>query len=202
VTGPRRRSTSPATLGLAVALAVSAATATEPAVTDPVDAFVHGYDPSNDDFFIHAPERTVLLRLRLDLDADGVPDLAVSEGSIWGQAGGPWLIFLGEPDGRYTYVGELFFSPATLAVQPVAPGTAELTSFERFSASGGRVVIRRLSRAGIAPVRDFELDRERDADRETYRSLFPGPGPRAESCRLLDYRRDPVGCWQPGIRIE
>jgi hypothetical protein len=176
--------------------------AQEKPLADPVDAFVLGYDPSNGDFFIHEPERAVLLRLRLDFNNDGIMDLAVSEGSIRGQAGGPWLIFLGDRDGRYTYAGELFFYPTTFAVRPVTPGTAEVTTFERMSASGGRVAIYRISQAGITLIREYALEDVPGADRERYRALFPPPGPQAESCRLMDYRRDKPHCWRPGVRLE
>ena len=40
---------------------------------DPVKAFVEGYDPSGNDFLANVPERTVLLRIRTDLDGDGRP---------------------------------------------------------------------------------------------------------------------------------
>ncbi len=178
------------------------AVAAEPPLTDPVDAFVKGYDPSHGDFFIHEPERTVLLRLRLDFDNDGIADLAVSEGSIWGQAGGPWLIFLGGRDGRYTYVGELFFYPTTLAIRPVSPGVAEVTTFERTSASGGHLVVSRISRAVITPLREEILHDVQGADRDRYRALFPTVRPEAESCRLVEYRRDAARCWRPGVRLE
>ena len=42
---------------------------------------MEGYDPSGNDFFANVPERTVLLRIRADLDNDGIEDLALSESS-------------------------------------------------------------------------------------------------------------------------
>jgi hypothetical protein len=177
-------------------------TAGERPVADPMDAFVNGYDPSGGDFFIHEPERTVLLRLRADFNNDGIADLAVSEGSIWGQAGGPWLIFLGDRRGTYTYVGALFFYPAALVIRPAERGTAEVTAFVRDSAVSGHVVVSRVSVAGITGVRDRALQDIDGADRDAYRAVFGGTAIQAESCRLTEYRRDTVHCWRVGVRLE
>ena len=59
-------------------------------LTDPTQAFVEGYDPSGNDFLANVPKRTVLLRIRADFDNDGVKDLALSDSSTWGNAGGQW----------------------------------------------------------------------------------------------------------------
>ena len=45
----------------------------------------------------------MLLRIRDDLDGDGVADLALSESSTWGNAGGQWLLFRGELGSGYPY---------------------------------------------------------------------------------------------------
>jgi len=103
--------------GLLLVLAAAAAPAAE-RIADPTREFVGGYDPSQNDFFANTPERTVLLRIRDDLDGDGVADLALSESSTWGQAGGQWLLFRGEAGGGYVYWGSLFFSPGSVAIGP------------------------------------------------------------------------------------
>src|SRR5207248_1913061 len=59
--------------GVLLAFAAAGAPAAE-RVADPTRAFVDGYDPSQNDFFANTPERTVLLRIRDDLDGDGVAD--------------------------------------------------------------------------------------------------------------------------------
>ena len=101
--------------GVLLAFAAVGAPAAE-RVADPTREFVDGYDPSQNDFFANTPERTVLLRIRDDLDGDGVADLALSESSTWGNAGGQWLLFRGEPGGGYAYWGTLFFSPGSAAI--------------------------------------------------------------------------------------
>ena len=101
-----------ARLAALLALVATMAAAAE-RVDNPIQAFVEGYDPSGSDFLANVPERTVLLRVRADLDGDGRPDLAVSDSSTWGNAGGQWLLFHGQPDGAYTYWGTLFFAPGT-----------------------------------------------------------------------------------------
>jgi hypothetical protein len=69
-----------------LAFAAAGAPAAE-RVADPTREFVDGYDPSQNDFFANTPERTVLLRIRDDLDGDGVADLALSESSTWATPG-------------------------------------------------------------------------------------------------------------------
>ncbi|HET8532151.1 MAG TPA: hypothetical protein VFO08_13455 [Methylomirabilota bacterium] len=80
-------------------------------LADPTRAFVEGYDPSGNDFLANVPERTVLLRIRADFDNDGVDGLALSDSSTWGNAGGQWLLFRGQPDQSYVYWGTLFSAP-------------------------------------------------------------------------------------------
>src|SRR5438552_8619988 len=104
-------------------------------LADPIRAFVEGYDPSGSDFLANVPERTVLLRIRADLDGDGRADLAVSDSSTWGNAGGQWLLFRGQPDGDYVTWGTLFFAPGTAALR----AGVELVMYVRTSASRGAV---------------------------------------------------------------
>src|SRR3989442_13331441 len=103
--------------GLLLVLAAATAPAAE-RIGDPTREFVGGYDPSQNDFFANTPERTVLLRIRDDLDGDGVADLALSESSTWGQAGGQWLLFRAEAGGGARYSGSPFFSPGSVAIGP------------------------------------------------------------------------------------
>ena len=114
-------------------------------LADPIRAFVEGYDPSGNDFLANVPERTVLLRIRADLDGDGRPDLAVSDSSTWGNAGGQWLLFRGQPDGTYAYWGTLFFSPG---VATLGPSGGELTVYVRTSASRGSLATHWLDAGG------------------------------------------------------
>jgi len=184
--------------GLVLAVLVSAAPAAE-RLADPTRAFVEGYDPSQNDFFANTPERTVLLRILDDLDGDGIGDLALSDSSTWGNAGGQWLLFRGQRDGGYVYWGTLFFSPATLAIGP-RPG--DLTAWVRVAASRGSLQAHRLGSETITLERERALDLERPSDRAAYEAtLAAGRRPAVEHCKLLAYRRDPAGCWRPGLGL-
>jgi hypothetical protein len=168
-------------------------------LSDPTRDFVGGYDPSQNDFFANTPERTVLLRIRDDFDGDGVPDLALSESSTWGNAGGQWLLFRGDGRGRYVYWGTLFFSAGAAAIGP-QPG--ELSAYVRTSTSRGRLQVHRLAPGAITLARDRPLDLEVETDRAAYEAtLAAGRRPAVEHCKLLDYRRDPAGCWRPGLGL-
>jgi len=185
--------------GVLLAFAAAGAPAAE-RVADPTRAFVDGDDPSQNDFFANTPERTVLLRIRDDLDGDGVADLALSESSTWGNAGGQWLLFRGELGSGYAYWGTLFFSPGSAAIGP-RPG--ELTAYVRVGATRGSLRVHRLAAGGITLAGDRSLDLENPADRAAYdTALRAGRRAAVEHCRLLAYRRDPGGCWQPGLGRE
>jgi len=191
-----RRCATVANLMLVLVAAVSSAAER---LSDPTRDFVGGYDPSQNDFFANTPERTVLLRIRDDLDGDGVADLALSESSTWGNAGGQWLLFHGERAGGYVYWGTLFFSSGAVTIGP-QPG--ELSAYVRTSASRGSLQIHRLQPGAIMLARERPLDLERPADRAVYEAaLAAGRRPAVEHCKLLDYRRDPTGCWRPGLGL-
>jgi hypothetical protein len=165
---------------------------------DPTKAFVEGYDPSGNDFLANVPERTVLLRIRADLDGDGQPDLALSDSSTWGNAGGQWLLFRGEPDGAYVYWGTLFFAPGSAVLR----GRGELVVYVRTAASRGTLETYRLTPATITRTASAALDLESPGDRARYETaLTSGARLPVEFCKLLDYRRQPIACWRPGLGL-
>ena len=170
-------------------------------LADPTRAFVEGYDPSGNDFLANVPERTVLLRIRADFDNDGVDDLALSDSSTWGNAGGQWLLFRGQPDQSYVYWGTLFFSPGAAALRPQAPGTSEMALYVRMSVSRGH-------RPRVSPderrghPRQRAVARPRAVERpRTVRGAAPvgAPARRSSTRKLLEYRRAAATCWQPGL---
>jgi hypothetical protein len=172
-------------------------------LADPTQAFVQGYDPSGNDFLANTPERTVLLRIRADLDGDGHDDLALSDSATWGNAGGQWLLFRGQAGGGYTYWGTLFFSPGAAALRASAPGGGELTVYVRTSASRGTLETHRLTSAGITRSSSQTVDLEQPLEQARYeRALTAGARLPVEFCRLLDYRQDPKGCWRPGLGLR
>jgi hypothetical protein len=185
-----------------LSVAAGAAAASE-RLSDPTRAFVEGYDPSGNDFFANVPERTVLLRIRADFDNDGITDIALSENSTWGNAGGQWLLFRGQSDGNYVYWGTLFFSPTAARVRTLAAGTSEMVLYVRMSVSRGTIRVYRVTSAGISQVSDRSLDLDRPRDHERYDELLrlerqlP-----VESCRLLEYRQDAATCWRPGLGLR
>jgi hypothetical protein len=166
-------------------------------LADPIREFINGYDPSQNDFFANTPERTVVFRIREDFDGDGVADLALSESSTWGRAGGQWLLFRGDPRGEFAYWGTLFFSPGSAALGPAA---GVLTAYVRVAASRGSLQVHRLTAGAITLVSERSLDLDHPADRAAYESaLGAGRRPTVEYCKLLEYRRDPAACWHPGL---
>lgn len=192
------RAAAVALLVLAAAVAVAG-----DRLTDPTRAFVEGYDPTGNDFLANVPERTVLLRVRADLDNDGIEDLALSDSSTWGNAGGQWLLFRGHPDGGYVYWGTLFFSPGAAAVRPLARGASEVALYVRMGVSRGTLEVYRLTSAGISRISEASLDLDRPGDRARHDALFRSnrrlP---VEYCKLLEYRHDAASCWKPGLGLR
>lgn len=183
---------------LVVLAFVNVATGAE-RLADPTQAFVDGYDPSGNDFLANVPERTVLLRVRADFDGDGQQDLALSDSSTWGNAGGQWLLFRGQPDGVYVYWGTLFFAPGSAALR----GRGELTIYVRTSASRGTLRTYRLTTTGITQTAATAMDLEEPRDHERYDAMLrSGARLPVEFCKLLDYRRQPATCWQPGLGVR
>ena len=177
---------------------VSAVTGAE-RLADPTKSFVEGYDPSGKDFLANVPERTVLLRVRADLDGDGWQDLALSDSSTWGNAGGQWLLFRGQADGAYVYWGTLFFAPGSTALL----GRGELTVYVRTSAARGTLETYRLTATGITKIASRAMNLEEPGDNQRYDAVLKsGKRLPVEFCKLNDYRREPVSCWQPGLGLR
>ena len=188
-------------VGLLTLVAIAGAASER--LADPTQAFVEGYDPSGNDFFANVPERTVLLRIRADLDNDGIADLALSESSTWGNAGGQWLLFRGQADGRFVYWGTLFFSPGSAAVRPLERGVSELTLYGRMSATRGSVQVYRATSQGIIRVSERAVDLDPPSEHDRVNALLPPTGRLpVEYCKLLEYRRDPATCWRPGLGLR
>ncbi len=166
---------------------------------DPTQAFVDGYDPSGNDFLANVPERTVLFRVRADLDGDGRQDLALSDSSTWGNAGGQWLLFRGQPDGAYVYWGTLFFALGSAALRD----QGELTVYVRTNVSRGALETYRLTAAGIAKIATTAVDLEEPQSRQRYETaLKSGNRLPVEFCKLIDYRSQPATCWRPGLGLR
>jgi len=127
----------------------------------------------------------------------------VSDSSTWGNAGGQWLLFHARSDGGYAYWGTLFFSTGAASLRVSSPGAGELTVYVRTSASRGTLQTYRLTSAGMSVVASTALDLETADGRSRHdAALKAGARLPVESCRLLEYRRDPDGCWRPGLGLR
>jgi hypothetical protein len=156
-------------------------------IPDPVRAFIEGFNPEDEDFFAHPPDRTDLLRMQLDVDGDGRPDLAVSESSMFGIGAGPWLLFRQLSPKGYRYLGEIFAGPAALRAERVG-GASELVAGTPLSAELTHLVRYRVTPDTVVSV----------AERDSTGVMTGTPGLVLEHCGLMDYRQSPKSCWQPG----
>ena len=157
-------------------------------IPDPVRAFIEGFNPEDEDFFAHPPDRTDLLRMQLDVDGDGRPDLAVSESSMFGIGAGPWLLFRRLSTGSYRYLGEIFAGPGALRAER-GGGTNELVAGTPISAQRTHLIRYRVTSDTVVGV----------AERDTSGTMASAPGTTLEHCPLQDYfRQGPARCWQVG----
>jgi hypothetical protein len=156
-------------------------------IPDPVEAFVQGFNPEDDDFFAHPPDRTDLLRMRLDVDGDGRPDVALSESSMFGIGAGPWLLFRRLPTKGYRYLGEIFAGPGALRAERVG-GASELVAGTPLSAQLTHLIRYRVTPDTVVSV----------AEHDSSGVMGSTPGMLLEHCRLVDYQQAPASCWQAG----
>jgi hypothetical protein len=157
-------------------------------IPDPVWAFIEGFNPEDEDFFAHPPDRTDLLRMQLDVDGDGRPDLAVSESSMFGIGAGPWLLFRQLAPRGYRYLGEIFAAPGALRAER-AGGANELVAGTPISAERTHLIRYRVTPDTVVGV----------AERDTTGTMAPAPGTTLEHCGLQDYYQNgPAHCWQAG----
>jgi hypothetical protein len=191
----------PAVLLLALALALPALavaqevedTIPDPAeprvdtIPDPVRAFVEGFNPEDGDFFAHPPDRTDLLRMRLDVDGDGRPDLAVSESSMFGIGAGPWLLFRRLSPKGYRYLGEIFAGPGALRAQRVGSAN-ELVAGTPISAARTHLIRYRVTADTVVEI----------GERDTTGAMASAPGTTLEHCPVQDYQNGAAQCWQAG----
>lgn len=156
-------------------------------IPDPVHAFIEGFNPQDEDFFAHPPDRTDLLRMQLDVDGDGRSDLALSESSMFGIGAGPWLLFRGLPGG-YRYLGEIFAGPGALRAERVG-GANELVAGIPISAERTHLIRYRVTPDTVVDV----------AERDTSGTMPSAPGTTLEHCPLHDYwQGGGTRCWQAG----
>ncbi len=160
-------------------------------VRDPVRAFVGGFNPADEDFFAHDTAHTFLVRMRFDADLDGREDVALSETSVFGVGGGPWLLFRQQPAGGYRYLGQFFAGPAGVAVARDPAGRVRLTAGAAVSAAVTHVVRFRVTARRLIKVSETDST-------DTGGTSAPPRGPAVEWCALSAYQQAPISCWRPG----
>jgi hypothetical protein len=160
-------------------------------VHNPVGSFVGGFNPTDEDFFGHDSADTFLVRMRFDADLDGREDLALSETSVFGVGGGPWLLFRQQPQGGYQYLGEFFAGPSAVAVARDPTGRARLTVEAAVGVAVNHAVTYRVTANRLIKL----------AERDSPETGGTQPRPSRvvlEWCALSTYRRAPSNCWRAG----
>ena len=137
-----------------------------------------------------------LVKILHDFNNDDVDDVALVSSLSWGNAGAYWEIFLGSEEEDYIRLGELFFHPLAISIQPVAEGISEIVTYHRLGAEEGNWYTYRLSREGIQTV----ALRRSGYDEKQGQRLFGHLTKEslAQFCILSVYLADPTCEWQLG----
>jgi hypothetical protein len=160
-------------------------------------------DSAEDPFFVHR----VIVKCIYDFNNDGIPDEAISDELLWGNAGGLWEIYLGQPGGGFKHLDDLFFHPFAINIQPIRPGMAKVTIYLRMSAVDGILVEYNISGSGIREIKSKSISVESagswDSDspaKRLYDSLFNDRlhMPVVSSCSLSDLCKNPKAKWHDG----
>jgi hypothetical protein len=187
-----------------ITLTLSTLAVAQDVVTDPVEDFASQYrDTSSIDHF----NKMVLIKIVRDFNNDGINDIAVSETSEWGNAGGEWDIYLGQADGHYKYLDQMIFHADGIAFLPLCQGISEVVTYIHGGAEEGDLVHYYLSDKGVSKIsgRRIVFNNPKDAEEYAkYNQLFGNAYKRPMSvcCRLSEYLRNKNCNWQPGYFIR
>ena len=92
-------------------------------------------------------ERPVVIET--DFNCDGKKDLALSNGSEWGNAGGDWGIYIRQSDGRFRYAGSAFFHPLAFHIERAGDQTALMTVYQRAGGGDGSLVTYKITKNSV-----------------------------------------------------
>ena len=92
------------------------------------------------------------IMIEADFNCDGKPDLALSDSSLWGNAGGEWAIYLKQRDGRYLYTGSAFFHPLAFHIDKKTDGIGIMTVYQRAGGGDGALVKFEVTKGSVEKV--------------------------------------------------
>jgi hypothetical protein len=171
----------------------------EKIVADPIDDQIN----HNDEYDIEYIPSSLIVKIILDFNNDGIDDIAISV-TRWGNAGGYWCIYLGRKDRKYTNIGNIFFHPLAFTIIPQNYGVSSMMIFHRWNAGEGDLIEYSISDQGIKEMKSRVMKPADDEDHAEYIKLFGDlyKHPKSTCCRLLDYVKDKNCKWYPGYYIR
>lgn len=146
----------------------------------------------------------LLIKIEYDFNNDHLTDLALSESSSWGNAGGEWSIYLREANGNFRSIGTLFFHPDAISLDLQQQSRSILRAYIRSNAGEGNLVTYSLSSTGLKKESERLLrpDEQHPSDQAIYTSLFEHSAltTAVSHCLLSDYLLKTTISWQPGYQ--
>ena len=102
----------------------------------------------------------------VDINNDGLEDIAILTNGSRGMHGGMNALFLKQKKGNYRYVGDFFSYPGYFLITPKTKGTIILESYSHSSATTGEFFTYEISPSGIKDLGTQKANMEVAADKQ------------------------------------
>lgn len=168
-------------------------------IDDPIRYFASPYADTTED---GKTIDNIMVRLVLDLDNDGLVDVALSDSYKWGNAGGYWEFFLQRDDHKYYHVGSVLLHPDAFRIEPVRRGVSRLLVYIRDGAGVGDLNEYEISADSVAFISTSRLytGQGNPTGEKEYQRLFGylRDNPLCECITMYGYLKDSTLPWHPG----
>ena len=136
-----------------------------------------------------------ILRMQFDFNNDGLADEAYGFSGNFGNAGGPWTLYLQLEKDKYTILEEaLNFHPKAIHIAPLKSGKALISTYNRLNSSAGTLIKQEISKEKIKTVSAKKIG----GGSKEYLKLFGDHSgiPISQSCPSKDFNKHTCN-WNP-----
>ena len=96
-------------------------------------------------------------KINYDFNFDGIKDIALTDSYLWGAHIGPWEIYLGIENSKYSFIGELWFHNDAVKFDSLSYGKSNVTVFDRTGSADVYIVVYILSKDSIKQIKRNRL---------------------------------------------
>jgi hypothetical protein len=94
-------------------------------------------------------EKHTICKIDFDFNFDGIKDIALTDYYLWGAHIGPWEIYIGIENNKYSFVGDLWFHNDAVRFDSLSKGKSKVIVFDKAGGDKVDIVEYILSREGI-----------------------------------------------------